>query len=111
MQKEQLNEKSPMNDDTRIKSRKEAARVLKDEEVRTAVARELDVSTAKLEIARAYMAQVTGANIKALEEDKTLSPEDKKKAIAKQKMQLDSAEMNLENHVEWREFVTNTFNI
>lgn len=111
MGKEKQKVESPLSEDGRLKARQEAKRVLADDNIRGEIRKELDVSTAKLELARARIAQVCEANIKELEADKTLSEEDKKKAIAKQRIMIDEAEARLEEHVEWNAFVTNTFNI
>lgn len=95
----------------KLKARQEAKRVLENEPAREALTVELDAATIKLEIARARISTITEANIKELEDTNELSDEDKKKAIAQQRTQLDQAEISLENHVEWRQFVLETYNL
>jgi hypothetical protein len=111
MPKEKNKEVSPLNEDKRLKARQAAAEVIQVPAVAEQVALELDTGTAKLEIARARVASITEANIKELEATKELTKEEKEKAIAQQRVKLDQAERALEEHVEWRQYVRETYNI
>lgn len=78
---------------------------MKDEEAKTMLLHSLNNALLQYEVKRAWTEKQINQKIKMIEnDDKDGTPEERKQAIAKLRMQIDQAEVDLETHATFQKF-------